>query len=169
MLSKLELVIQKKKWPSDKWIDLISKLDALGISLVFTGQGVHEAKDIEQVIKGKSFCYDLSNKLSWDEYVSTVHHGKLFLGVDSVGAHIASCFNVPTVIISGGIMGAMRQFRPVHHRVQVLSKSMPCNPCFFSKRGCDAMSCIIEVDSSDVLKAMRHLIELDVVKPFTVH
>lgn len=147
----------KKKWPFAKWKDLIARLESMGTPLVFTGQGVSESEDIERIIEGMGFCYNLSNLLSWDEYVSTISHARLFLGVDSVGAHIASCFDIPTVVITGGIMGAMQQFRPVHKAVRTLSKALPCNPCFFSKQGCAAMQCIRDVEPVDVLEAIEQL------------
>lgn len=91
-----------KEWEPEKWVELIRRLEANGEKIVLTGKGERESALCRHVANTTS-AKDLSNKLSWPEFVATIQEARLLISVDSVAVHIAAGSLTPTVGLFSGI------------------------------------------------------------------
>jgi ADP-heptose:LPS heptosyltransferase len=146
-----------KEWPLARWRELASLLVAEGHQLVFTGSGGDQAEKVRAAIADQPGCVDLCDKLSWAEFVATVSGARLVVTVDSVAGHLAAAAGTPVVVLMTG-MNRIPQWQPFAERVAVVTHSVPCAPCHTSW-GCEAMSCIREVDVASVLEAVHAQLE----------
>lgn len=142
-----------KEWPTAKWSELVDRLLATGYRLVFTGSGQVQAADAEGVIRGRSGCTNLCNRVDWDGFVATVAAARLMVCVDSVAGHVAAAVGTPVLVLMSGI-NRTSQWIPVGEEVQVLTNPVPCAPCFRS-RGCEAMTCVRGIRVEDVLASIE--------------
>lgn len=104
----------EKKWSVEGWKELIKEFTSLDCTLVFTGYGDQEHLEIEAIIKGGSNCLNLANKLNWATYLSVVKQAQFFIGVESVGGHVASAFEIPTLLLVNSNLKAMKRFSPLN-------------------------------------------------------
>ncbi len=142
-----------KEWPEENWKELAIALDQRGEKIVFTGRGKREKERILRVMEGLAGAVDLCDQLDWEGLVMTMKGAKGLISVDSVSGHIASAFEIPSVILISGINAPLFWKPPGS---QTLMRAMPCAPCLVSK-GCGAMSCIREISVGEVLNMMEKL------------
>lgn len=84
-----------KEWPTNKWFRLINELINSGHTIIEVG--------LENTIKihNSHFFATANYNCTFHENAALVKRASLFIGVDSCFAHIANCFNVPSVILLG--------------------------------------------------------------------
>ena len=145
-----------KEWPAGRWRLVVQQLLARGRTIAFTGSGQRESEIVAQVMTGRADEVNLCDQLSWSEFVSVIAHAALFIGVDSVGAHIASAFGVRSVIITAAT-NHPALWQPMSDDSITMSAPVACAPCYLS-RGCTAMTCIRTVDSASVVSAAEALL-----------
>jgi ADP-heptose:LPS heptosyltransferase len=93
---------ESKEWDVEKWIEFIRRLEAKGEKIVLTGKGKREGELCSYVAKATQ-AKDLSNKLSWIEFVTIVQEAKTLISVDSVAVHIAAGSSTLTIGLFSGI------------------------------------------------------------------
>lgn len=130
----------EKEWPIASWRELAERSAREGLTIVFTGRGEQERRNIEAVREGIPRTINLCDKLSWSAFVFLIHKTALLVSVDSAAGHIASSWKIPSVLLFCGINNQL-VWRPVNENAAVLTESVPCAPCF-RKRGCSSMHCI---------------------------
>jgi ADP-heptose:LPS heptosyltransferase len=87
---------KSKEWNLDEWIKLIRDLEAKGHKVVLTGKGKREKALCKQVASQTS-AQDLSDQLSWIEFVTTIQEASQLFSVDSVALHIAAASQTPVI------------------------------------------------------------------------
>lgn len=86
---------ETKEWPLKKWKNVIEKLIDLDYTIIEVGQ--------ENTLKlsNSSFISASDMRCSLQENAAIIKNAKLFIGIDSCFAHVANCFDVPSVILLG--------------------------------------------------------------------
>jgi len=148
--------LARKEWNLENWIELKEVFKRNGKKIVFTGQGEREQILIEQVMQPDSEnCVNLCNKLSLTGFIDLVKHAGYLFCVDSLAGHIASAFDIPTVIIGNGI-NATALWRPNAITSDYIVKKLPCLPCY---TGCAEMNCIKDITTLDILAAIKIIVD----------
>jgi ADP-heptose:LPS heptosyltransferase len=142
----------KKAWPAEHWRALVEQLAANGERIVITGVGSIEHALGATLANGLPSVVNVVGELDWIEFRAMLAGARLAIGVDSVAMHLAAAADVPVVSIAAA-MSDPEYWRPLGANVVVLTKSVPCAPCFRSA-GCAAMSCVRDVPVAAVLDAV---------------
>ena len=145
-----------KEWPVQDWRVIAQEMSDQGKSIIFTGVGISEKQQIQQIVQGLDHCFDFCDELSWDAFVSVIQGSQLVLSCDSVAPHIAASFNRPTIVLSAGISQDTLWFYPSSNRV-LLRDAVSCAPCF-KKQGCASMSCIRGISPKKVIHSIQSIL-----------
>lgn len=144
-----------KEWNKDCWIALIKKLYK-HYPILLTGKGKHEMELCHLVAKETS-VKNLSDQLSWEEFVKVIQEAKLLISVDSVALHIAAASLTPTIGLFAGIAPPMMWTPPFSKFTRIMNK-VPCSPCL-KKRGCSTLSCIRGIKVEEVFNTAMDLLD----------
>jgi ADP-heptose:LPS heptosyltransferase len=90
----------EKDWKRERWIELIRKLP--GWQIVLTGQGAKDAVECESVATATG-CLNFCNQTTLPEYAQILSQAKGLISVDSMGVHLASFYNLPTLVLFSGV------------------------------------------------------------------
>ena len=88
-----------KRWPQSEWRAVAEQLVAEGQTLVFTGRGPAEGKDIAATIEGLPRCVDLCDALDWSAFVEVIRLARHVLSVDTVAGHVAGAVGTPATTL----------------------------------------------------------------------
>lgn len=136
-----------KLWKKERWQELISKINLeYGIKTVV-------CDPVYGDLKG---CIKLSTLVSFELFAAVARRAELFVGLDSLPAHLAASFGTPVVSIWCGINDCV-QWRPLGDSVSIVKKDMPCSPCF-RKKGCQSMKCM-DLSAEDGMKEARKYLD----------
>lgn len=138
---------QKKEWDLSKWCDLVKQCKEKGIEVLLSGRGAREKKMIEAI--GLAGGIDLCDQLSLKDLIQVIQKATAVVTVDSVAGHIASAFQIPSVVLFSG-MNQLDLWAPRHLQAKKLFTAPSCFPCY-KKGGCSSMACIQEVSVKQVL------------------
>src|SRR5262249_19685761 len=147
-----------REWPEDRWITLWRELTARGNLVVLAGAGQRESERTARIAAAlpPSKVLDLSDRLSWDEFVDLIAEAAYVICLDSSTNHVAAAFGIPSTVIMPGI-SEPKLFAPVNDRASILKFKTPCSPCFRGG-GCEHMTCIrgvtVEEATASVLKGL---------------
>jgi ADP-heptose:LPS heptosyltransferase len=141
-------------WVPEKWISLAVALKRQGYKLVATGGPGAEMKAV-RLLSEKVAIRDLTGRLSWERFVSTVANAAAVVSIDSVTGHIAACFGVPAVVLATGRQ-RLSLWHPNSTNVIMLTHQVCCAPCN-RPNGCDAMACVRLIDVDDVLMSLQEV------------
>ncbi len=141
----------QKEWDLKKWRALAKRLK--NDRLIFTGQGEREKNAIEWVIHDLPNAENLCDKLSWEEFVSTIQGANLLLSVDTSAGHIASAVDTPAILLFTG-MNPPELWRPFGNNIRVITGQMPCSPCY---KGCALMGCMRVISVAQVESAIKSM------------
>jgi ADP-heptose:LPS heptosyltransferase len=147
---------ERKEWPVERWVDVITRLRADVTRVVLTGAGALQARLIARIAAAVPGTVDLCDQLSFDEFRAVIAGSRVLLSVDTVAMHVAAAHNVPSVSVMTAIDEPTR-WRPLSARSVVLWERVRCAPCYRS-RGCAAMACVRGVRPDAVLEAMASVL-----------
>ena len=148
----------RKRWPVSEWRALTRALRRHdpGLRIVFTGHGDADAAVIEMIRDGDGTLRSACGSTTFGMLRHVLAHASLFIGVDSLAAHLAAAHGVPGIVIMAA-MSDPAHWRPLGPNTRVLTNAVPCAPCFRS-RGCARMSCVRGVTADSVERsAIRFL------------
>ena len=124
---------QYKEWSLGKFISLILRLsDELDLVFVICGAENDRRKAQEITDQCKGNVYNLAGKTTMELLPCLLSVATLFIGVDSVGIHLAAAVGVPTVCLYGPSSPVTWAPQGKMHRV--VQKNMSCVPC--EQTGC---------------------------------
>ncbi len=146
----------EKNWLGEHWRSLTKAVAQIGVSVVFTGQGVEEKCKIDAIIEGLPHCIDMVGRLALQELMQVVRQSKLVVAADSVVIHMAGGFQVPSISIYCGINNPKLWTPP---GATALYVDLPCVPC---GRGCSERPCINKLDVQAVFGVICR--QMDVIK-----
>ncbi len=146
-----------KKWPEERWKKLAGHLIEKGFFLAFTGKGNQEMASIFNITKNFSQAANLCNQLNFDELQFVVQNAHGVVCSDSLVAHLAGAYNVPSVILFTGLNNHHHWTPPVAFS-QPLIKKMDCFPCF-KRKGCLEMSCLKDITVEEVEESLEIILK----------
>jgi len=147
-----------KEWPESRWRDLTAALSRERAEhLVFCGAGLAEGERCRR-LAGLAAPDRVSLRLdaAWGDFVALIAGASLVICLDSVSAHLAAAFAIPTVAIRAG-SSDVALWGPGNPNARVLMAPTLCAPCHLP-HGCAAVACVREVRVADVLAAVNDLL-----------
>lgn len=138
-----------REFPLEFWRELSEKLSTQH-TLLFTGQGSREAKNVASVIRGLENCIDGCGRLSWEGFVAAVRHAEVLYGVESMAGHVAGAVGTKCLVVYGGAAGVAR-WRPEGKDSIVFTNHVPCAPCL-QPLGCADMTCTKGIRPDDLVQ-----------------
>lgn len=130
-----------KRWPDHNWMDLAGSLQRVGLTLVVCGLGKEDRRTAQALKQTGIQFIDLVDRLSFDQMCLAIQGASCLVSVDSVSAHLAAAFEVPSVSIWSGITSP-RLFAPLNLQAVTLRQETRCSPCH---RPCEGMECVRRV------------------------
>ncbi|MBF0519278.1 MAG: glycosyltransferase [Nitrospirae bacterium] len=109
----------------DRLDEALDGLDDYDICLLGTDDAVPLAEKIESRFKGRVF--NLTSKTTLRQTAALIKNSTLFVGPDSMAAHIACAFDIPNVVVLGG--GHPGRFLPYHKTTTAVSLPINCYGC----------------------------------------
>jgi ADP-heptose:LPS heptosyltransferase len=93
-----------KEWTLEAWQEVIRYLCQSNIRIVLTGHGEREEQFAQKLINGSNQCQieNRVGKLSFSQFCQAIAGAKLLVSLESVAAHIASAYQVPSLIAAFG-------------------------------------------------------------------
>lgn len=143
-----------KAWLPESWIVLARHFRDQGLHVMLTGQGAAE-EQLASRIANNSGAQNLTDRLTWQEWLALLAKADLVVGVDSVVGHVCAAIGLSFVGVYSGI-GSTARWAPTGERIIVLTKHMTCSPCH--TRPCHERTCITAVGVEDVQEAANQLL-----------
>jgi len=145
-----------KEWSEDNWIKVAAALKSAGShTIVITGAGGREKERAERIVEAVPGAVNMVEKVGWEGFVSLLARASGLVCVDTVASHVASAFQVPTVVILTGV-NKPSQWGPLNPHAKLLSHPVPCSPCH--RMGCSLMHCISRIEPQEVLNALSSVL-----------
>jgi len=142
-----------KRWPADRYNEVIRLLDARGFSsLVTWGPGERDLAD--EAAAGTGAVLSPETRTLAD-LAALLCLCDAFVGADTGPAALAAAVDVPPVAIFGPKDPVV--YAPRHPRTRVVEIPMDCRPC--TKRTCDDPKCVLHITVRHVADAALALLE----------
>ncbi len=120
-----------KKWPTEYWVELASKLSTQDRNLSIKFLGGPDDHFIDGIQKQVPQTQNLAGKLSWSETIDEIKNSRMLISGDTGVLHIADFFKVKAI----GLMGPSAFGYPSRETSKVLSLNLNCQPCSKDGRG----------------------------------
>ncbi|MBV9491148.1 MAG: glycosyltransferase family 9 protein [Verrucomicrobia bacterium] len=148
----------EKFWPAESWAEVIVEAHRFSrLPCVLTGGKnrleVEQVRAIRDLVGGRVPCYVLAGRTDLLLSCAIIRGARFFLGVDSVGAHVAAVFQRPALVLFGPTNPF--HWRPRHPGGRVVRAGFdhdyePVSP---TERG----QPMAELSTMTVIRAMEHL------------
>jgi heptosyltransferase-2 len=119
-----------KRWPAESFGALCRQLArALGQPCVLVGSARERA--LGAAVRrhaGRGDLVDLTGRTDLASLIGVLARARLMIGNDSGAAHVAASLGRPAIALFGST--STRHSGPVGPRTRILSRSLPCSPCF---------------------------------------
>lgn len=140
-----------KRWPEDRWVELIRALARReGVSVVLIG-GPNE-HDVVASISAQLQVPHTVKLTSFEELVGLLKGAELFIGLDSGPMNLAVTLGVRTLALFGpGNSDVWHPYGPAHFFFHP-GRLFPCNSCLQKDCMFPDASCMTKIDSADVIK-----------------
>lgn len=140
-----------KSLSSEQAYLMAQQLEKIGLKPVFTGSE-NERKKIDELGIGENLA-----GISLNQMRALAAGAKVFIGVDSGPAHLASTTSVPMVVIFGPHLSAW--YRPWRkEKIAIIEKKLSCRPCSEKKCSLKRNLCILSVAPQEVIKKVKEII-----------
>lgn len=131
---------------------LAEELQKNGLEPVFIGSK-EEKRRIDELGTGKNLA-----GVSLREMRALAAGAKVFIGLDSGPAHLASTTSVPMVVIFGPHLSAW--YRPWRRdKIAIIEKELPCRPCSEKKCALKKNLCILSITPQEIIKKVKEVME----------
>lgn len=145
-----------KLWPSDYLICLCEELGLKDIRVIITGTSAD--LDLANLLIGSLKNTKIINacgKTNINELAVLIKKCQVFISADSSPLHIASAVGTPFIALFGPT-DARRHLPPGKNCV-VITKQLPCSPCYKSK--CRRKRCMVAITPAEVFAATIKLLK----------
>jgi ADP-heptose:LPS heptosyltransferase len=143
----------QKLWPASRWLKLATTLLLDGRQVVITGYGSREKALAALLHAEEPRLIDLCGQTTLRQLRIVIRGADLFVGCDSVAAHLAAASATPAVTIMAGMIDP-RAWQPLSDTTVSLMHNVRCAGCFSGEK-CSSMDCVREVTETDVIGAAR--------------
>lgn len=150
----------EKYWMTDRWAEVVAyATKRFNLPCIITGgQDPIELQHIENILSksgDRSSIFNLAGKLDFLVAASLIEHAVFFIGVDTVAAHLAAAFRVPSITLFGPTNPF--HWRARHSRAIVLRAGLPGPIEYFDPRQNGAP--MSELSTDAVIHAMEVLLK----------
>ncbi|BDT74654.1 hypothetical protein PKF022_03190 [Polynucleobacter sp. KF022] len=110
-----------KEWSIDGWQKVLNHLKMRNVRVVITGHGEREQKIAKALAEGVNgiVVENWVGRLSFKDFCQTIAGARLLISVESVAAHIASNYKVPTLIAAFGKTN-LKRWQPLGGLTQLI-------------------------------------------------
>jgi len=130
---------------------LAKEIEKIGLMPVFTGSS-EEKEKINALGIGKNLA-----GISLTQMRALAAGAKVFIGIDSGPAHLASTTQVPIVVIFGPHLSEW--YRPWRkNKIAIIEKDLPCRPCSEKKCILKKNLCILSITPEEIMERVKSLI-----------
>lgn len=145
--AQYEYKVSPKKFRNE----FLKKMSSLNIDIVITGGNTEIDRSISKSLPNYSYLHNFIGKTSLELFQSLCSLCDVFIGMDTLNAHIAASFKKQIFLISGPT--ELQRWIPwtKNDTVEVVLADMPCVPC--GKKGCnnEGRSMCLEVIQPETL------------------
>jgi ADP-heptose:LPS heptosyltransferase len=150
----------EKYWMTDRWAEVVAyATKRFNLPCIITGgQDPIELQHIENILSkcgDRSSVFNLAGKLDLLVAASLIERAVFFIGVDTVAAHLAAAFRVPSITLFGPTNPF--HWRARHSRAIVLRAGLPGPIEYFDPRQNGAP--MSELSTDAVIRAMEVLLK----------
>lgn len=144
----------QKKWPWERYAELISLLAQEGNTCVLLGAPGEEPEAARILAAAKGMAEDTTGLLDYASLLRAVSACDLVVGNDTGTLHVAAACGVPTVTLFGPT--DPRKWNPLGS-TPVFLANLACRPCYYlgSMPPCSHFSCLRQMETSVVAEAVR--------------
>ena len=148
----------EKYWITDRWAEVIAyATERFNLPCIITGgRDPIELQHIENILSKRGDCSDIFNlagKLDLLVAASFIERAVFFIGVDTVAAHVAAAFHIPSITLFGPTNPF--HWRARHSRAIVLRAGFPAPVEYFDAR--QSAAPMSELSTDAVIRAMEML------------
>ena len=159
-----------RRWPAGRYVQLARALRVEFSASVTLIGGMEErdlATSIIESLDAPTWITSAAGETSPRLLAETLAGAHLFIGNDSLPAHLATAAGVPVIAIFGPSNArAWAPYAPSEpERVVIIRRSdLPCSPCIYrghelgTPQGCPPRSCLTELEIGPALQAARRLL-----------
>jgi heptosyltransferase II len=154
---------QLKRWPAEKFSQLIDRLVKTYGAKIFIFAGPKEKTDVQLIIgslENKTGVFDFSD-CSLEKTVSLVKRSDLFISNDTGLLRFADGLNKKIVALYGPIDEKVYGPYLADERSIVVTKNLPCRPCYhnFRLKHCERnRECLKSISVDEVLTAVSSIL-----------
>lgn len=149
-----------KEWGMEKYIQLIKRITSeYYLPVIIIGAAGERERAAEIAKRCGDDVHNFAGKTSVGTLAAVLEICRLFIGIDSAGAHISAAVGTPTVTIFGP--GSSVTWAPRGNQHRIVSKKFPCVPC--EEKGCqgsDFSRCLEELSVEEVMPVVRSQIDM---------
>ena len=118
-----------KRWPEQKWSELLQKISAMGVRSVFVGDGEQRAI-VDRIISAakQPLAANLAGETTFCDLAALISASELVVATDGMILHFAAamkklCIGIfgPSNVVGGGPFGQSQN---------AVSLGLPCSPCY---------------------------------------
>jgi len=148
-----------KRWPAASFRALADKLrDELDCQIFLIGASSEAAEAEKFAAEAGEGVFNWAGKTSPRELVAAVKAMDAVVTGDTAPLHIAAAVNTPVVAFFGPTDS--RRHMPPAEQATVLSRRLPCQPCYKGKcRNPETLACLARISAQEVFEAVRHHLE----------
>jgi heptosyltransferase-2 len=149
-----------KRWPTDRWHELLTALTALGrVPIIIGGPAERElGRQLVKAVEGRAAS--AAGELDLQATGALLQRTRVLVSGDTGAMHMATAVGTPVVALFGPTVEAFGFF-PYHAAASVIQREMPCRPC--SSKGSPRCPlghhrCMTEIQGDQVLEAIERFI-----------
>lgn len=116
-----------RRWPEERFTELVKWLTGELDAWVFLVGGEGERALIEMIMGRTPRTANLAGVLTILETAALIEKSNLFIGNDSAICHLASCFDVPLLVLYGPT--DPERCKPYTPHLHYIYHGFPCSPC----------------------------------------
>lgn len=148
----------QKKWPWERYAELIADLARQGHRCVLLGAPGEEAEAARILEASGGAAENATGRLDYEGLLREVSACDLVVGNDTGTLHVAAACGVPTVTLFGPT--DPRKWNPLGS-APVFLEHVPCRPCYYlgSMPPCSHLSCLRKMETGLVAEAVRGTLE----------
>ena len=148
----------EKLWPPESWAEIIAEAHRFsGLPCLLTGgRDRAEVKQVRQIraeIANRAPCFVLAGRTDLLLTCAVIRKTKFFLGIDSVGAHLAALFQRPALVLFGPTNPF--HWRPRHAQARVVRAGF--GPDYEPVSPVEKGRPMTQLSTETVIRAMEHL------------
>ena len=156
----------QKKWPADRFAELIRLLAGEGHACVLFGARGEEAEAAGILNTAEGLAQDTTGRLDYEELLRAISVCDLVVGNDTGALHVAAACGVPTVTLFGPT--DPRKWNPIGS-TPIFLEHLPCRPCYYlgAMPRCSHYSCLRQMETSVVAAAVHGILERRIPRKHT--